>query len=153
MGWLFLATYFPNDYQGMLEMGGPIVEVEKEFLPFGHADIAGAIAARSLMPDRTVHAILHHHDPGIADCQVALAPDRDADFLTIVLSICDNLADCCEMDMFSPSRLSLEEIQASARVAWLGQFGRTPDLHALAYEELSKSKEIYEVYFADRGLD
>jgi HD-like signal output (HDOD) protein len=150
MGWLFLATYFPAEFTSVFACGLPVNEAEKEFLPFGHAQISAAIAARSLLPDRAVNAILFHHFPMITDAGTSVQPAQNPYFLGIILSVCDSIADSCQMNIFGQSGLTLEEIQQSPEVLWLNKFGNTPDLASLAGEELAKSQEIFEVYFSNR---
>ncbi len=63
MGWLFLASYFPNEFAQIFSSGLGVPEAEARLLPFGHAQISAAIAARSLLPERAVTAIVLHHFP------------------------------------------------------------------------------------------
>jgi len=150
MGWLFLATYFPEEFTNIFTCGKPVNEAEKEFLPFGHAQISAAIAARSLLPERAVNAILFHHFALITDAGAAIAPGRNPYFLGIVLNVCDRIADACQMNMFGQPLPTIEDIQQSPEIAWLSKFGATPDLRSLAEEELAKSKEIFEIFFSNR---
>jgi HD-like signal output (HDOD) protein len=150
MGWLFLATYFPEEFTHVFACGKPVNEAEAEFLPFNHAQISAAIAARSLLPERAVNAILLHHFPVITDAGTSIGPEKNPYFLGIILSVGDAVADSCGMNMFGQPGFSLEEIQESPAVLWLNHFGNTPDLRSLAEEELAKSKEIFEVYFSNR---
>lgn len=150
MGWLFLATYFPDEFTKIFTCGKPVGEAEKEFLPFGHSEIAAAIAARSLLPQRAVDAILFHHYPMMTHLGTAIDPDKNPYFLGIILSVCDRIADCCHLDMFGQTALTIEEIQESPEVLWLNNFGAALDIRTLAEEELAKSKEIFEVFFSNR---
>src|ERR1700677_76507 len=54
IGWLFLATYCPDEFAAIFSSGKPIAEAEAEILPFGHAAIAAALAARSMLPARAI---------------------------------------------------------------------------------------------------
>ncbi|HEY0256681.1 MAG TPA: HDOD domain-containing protein [Candidatus Methylacidiphilales bacterium] len=153
MGWLFLATYFPKEFTAIFTGGKPVREAEKEFLPFGHADITGAIATRSLLPLRAVNAILHHHDPMTSAIEASIKPDqiepaKNPRFLAVILNLGDQIADCCQMNMFGETTRTIEEIQQSPEGFWLNHFGAPIDLRALAEEELVKSQEIFDVFFA-----
>ena len=152
IGWLFLATYVPNEFTNLFICGKPVREAEKELLPFGHAEIGSAIAVRSSLPPRAIDAILHHHESGLADLG-GISPATSPRFLGMILSICDGIADCCHMDMFEPSALTLEEIQESPEVRWLNKFGDVQDLRSLAEEELTRSKEIFEIFFSNRKFN
>jgi HD-like signal output (HDOD) protein len=153
MGWLFLATYLPNEFTQLFASGVPINQAEKEILPFGHADISAAIAARSLLPAQAVSAIQHHHDGLMISNGETLAQNSEPDFLGIILNIGDKIADSCGMNMFGQPTLSIEEIQESPEVLWLNNFGEMPDIRALAEEEVLKAREIFEVYFSNRKFN
>ena len=153
MGWLFIATYFPAEFTQIFTCGLAINEAEKELLPFGHAQISAAIAARSLLPERAINAILLHHFPVITDAGTGIAPASNPYFLGIVLSVCDSIADAHQMDMFGRSAGTLEELQKSPAVAWLNKFRAAPDLAVLAEEELAKSKQIFDAYFSNRKFE
>lgn len=152
MGWLFIATYFPQEFTQVFTGELPVGDAEKEFLPFGHAQISGAIAARSLLPERAVNAILFHHVPVLIDTGASAATTNPY-FLGIVLSVCDSVADALGMAMFGSSGVTLEELQESDPVLWLGKFGKTADLAALAEDELAKSQQVFEAYFSNRKFN
>ena len=147
MGWLFLATYFPTEFTGLFSCGLPISAAEKQLLPFGHHQIASAIAARSLLPLRAVNAILYHHDPVKADRLVD--PSVSPRFLATVVKICDGLADAYHMDMFGAAEFTVEELQEGPDVRWLNNYGEILDVREIAEEELMKSKDLFEVFFSD----
>jgi HD-like signal output (HDOD) protein len=141
MGWLFLATYFPGEYTQIFASGRPPAEVEAEVMPFTHAEISAAIAVRSLVPPLAVEAIEMHHHPF----------DIEGDNLVaIVLATCDQVADLHQMNMFGPAGVTIETLGQSPEVRWLEKRGKNYDLMELATEELSRSKEIFEVYFSHR---
>ncbi len=143
MGWLFLATYFPEQYTQIFGSGRIATEVEPEVMPFTHAEIAAAIAVRSMLPPRAVEAIEMHHHPF----------DMTEDNPTgIILATCDMMADLCNMNMFGPTDVTLDSIDHSPEVRWLEKHGKKYDLVDLATEELAKSKEIFEVYFSNRNF-
>ena len=151
MGWLFVATYFPDEFTQIFTCGLTVPEAEKALLPFGHAQISAAIAARSLLPERAVNGILLHHFPMFSDAGIASDPAGNPFFLGEVLSVCDGIADGCELNIFGDgSGQTLSELQASVAVQWLGKFGAVPDLAGLAAEELAKSQEIFEAFFSNR---
>jgi HD-like signal output (HDOD) protein len=151
IGWLVLATYVPDEFNQLFAGGKPVAQAEKELLPFGHAEIAAAIAARSMLAPRAVDAILHHHHPVVP--AVDISPGESPQFLAVILHICDGMADCCNMDMFGHSDLGLEEIEQGSEVSWLRHYGPAPDLFALAEEELQKSQQIFEAYFSNRNFN
>jgi HD-like signal output (HDOD) protein len=137
IGWLFLATYVPDEFTRLFAGSRPIAEAERELLPFGHAHIAAAIASRAMLAPRAIDAILRHDRPGVPEPEVS--PGECPDFMAIVISLCDGIADCCKMDMFGPCGQTLEEIERGPEMAWLSHHGRMPDLFELAEEELTKS--------------
>jgi HD-like signal output (HDOD) protein len=150
MGWLFVATYFPEEFTGIFTCGKPVAVAEGEYLPFGHAQVSAAIAARSLLPARAVNAILFHHIPAMAKAGNGIEPSQNPYFLGIILNVCDQVADASGMNIFGEAGSRLEEIQHSPEVRWLGSFGHPPDLAAFADEELAKARDIFEVYFSNR---
>ena len=150
IGWLFLATYLPEQYLQILTCGKPVAEAEKEILPYGHADISAAIAARSLLPARAVNAIRFHHQPLVVKDGEPVELFESANLLAVVMNVCDKVADICRMDMFVKSSLTMEELAQTPEVLWLNRYGPTHDFYQLAEEELAKSKEIFEVYFSNR---
>jgi HD-like signal output (HDOD) protein len=151
IGWLFLATYAPNEFTQLFTEGKPVEQAERERLPFGHAEIGAAIATRSKLAPRAVDAILHHHHPAVPGNDVP--PGKSPQFLAIVLNICDGMADCCKMDMFGPCEHALEKIEQGPEISWLNHYGRVPDLFALAEEELAKSQQIFALYFSNRKFN
>jgi HD-like signal output (HDOD) protein len=153
MGWLFVASYFPNEFTQIFTSGLPVTEAEKELLPFGHAQISAAIAARSLLPERAVNAIVMHHFPMIIDAGKAAAPESNPYFLGVVLHLCDGMADACQMDMFGQTEETFEKLQESVTAQWLNQFRPAPDLKLVAEEELAKSQQIFEAYFSNRKFN
>ena len=152
MGWLFLATYFPNEYTQIFSCGKPVGEAEKEFMPFDHAEISAAMAARSMLPLRAVNAIIHHHTPLSVHPGNPVELSRNANLLSVVMNVCDKIADICGMDIFLKSDLTLETLEQTPEIVWLKQFGKRHDFATLAEEELAKSKEIFEVYFSNRNF-
>jgi HD-like signal output (HDOD) protein len=153
MGWLFTATYFQEEFTQIFTSETSVSEAETELLPFGHAQISAAIAARSLLPERAINAILLHHFPFVTDASAAIAQASNPYFLGIVLSVCDGIADARGMAMFGGSGQTIEELQESPAVRWLNKFGPTPDLAAMAEEELAKSQQIFEAYFSNRKFN
>jgi len=150
MGWLFLASYVPNEFTQIFTSGKPAGEAEQELLPFGHAEISAAIAARSLLPLRAVNAIRYHHHPLVIEEGKPVELFENANLLAVVFNVCDQVADICHMDMFAKAEVTLEQLQEGPQIVWLTQFGKAPDLRTIAEEELAKAKEIFEVYFSNR---
>jgi len=150
IGWLFLATYLPEQYMQVFSCGKPVGVAEKEILPYDHAELSAALAARSLLPPRAVNAIHYHHNPLVVKEGAATELNQSANLLAVVMNVCDKLADICKMDIFVKSTLTMEELAECPEVVWLNQYGPAHDFYTLAEEELAKSKEIFEAYFTNR---
>ena len=148
IGWLFLATSFPAEFSRVNTATGPIEDAENEVLPFGHAKISAAIAARSLMPSRCVSAILNHHHPLTPSLPVNTKPGVEVETLGFILKIADDIADACGISMFGTPGWDLDYIQHGPEMTWLGAQGKSIGLEPIAIEELAKSKEIFSIYFA-----
>jgi len=154
IGWLFLATHFPDEFTRVICSAKPLAEAEREYLPFGHSEIAGAIAARSLVPIRAVNAILNHHGVmkstnGSSLGSSKIEPATSPRFLSVVISMCDQIADSRQLDIFQQSEkeMTFERIKEGPELRWLNHFKKIGDLAALADEEMEKSKEIFNVFF------
>ena len=143
IGWLFLATYFPEQYRQIFASGRIPIEVESEIMPFTHAEISATIAVRSVLPPRAVEAIEMHHHP---------FDTGEENVVAVVLQVCDDMADLCQMNMFGPTSVTLETLDQSPGVQWLEARGKRYDLFELASQELSRSKEIFKAYFSDRNF-
>jgi HD-like signal output (HDOD) protein len=50
VGWLFLAAYAPEEFGQIWKFKGRITDAEHEILPFTHASMGAAIAAKSPLP-------------------------------------------------------------------------------------------------------
>ena len=148
IGWLLLATHFPNEFTAITKSDKPILEAEKDILPFSHANIAAALAARSALPLRAVDAIAYHHKQMLTTTSTLIAPNQNPLFLGIILSVCDKIADGCQLDLFGKAAANLDGVRESAEVVWLNNHGKKIDVEAMAVEELVKSQEIYTVYFS-----
>jgi HD-like signal output (HDOD) protein len=151
-GWLFLVTNFPDEYGQLTATGKPLNEAEKGILPYSHAEIAAAIAARSLLPPRIIDAIRRHHRPLFTDEGMPVEPDKKANVTAVVLNLCDGIADVCGLDMFGPAAPALEDLQQGPQMAWLKNFGKPVDLRMIAEAELARSKEIFDAYFSNRAF-
>jgi HD-like signal output (HDOD) protein len=149
VGWLFLSSHFPDEFQRIMTSEKPTAEAEKEVLPFSHANIAAAIAARSMLPLRAIDAIAYHHKQMLMTTSTLVAPNQNPLFLGIILSVCDKIADGCQLDFLGRSTATMEEIKESPEFIWLRNYGKPIDLEALAVEELVKAQEIYTVYFTE----
>jgi HD-like signal output (HDOD) protein len=147
MGWLFLATTFPDEFTQLVDTGLPLDEAERDLQPYTHAEIAAAIAARSLLPAPIIDAILRHHRPLVREDGTPIAPDKKANVTAVALNICDGVADVCGMDMFGTARQTLKDLQDGEQMRWLAHFGKPVDLYTIAEAELTKSKEIFDSYF------
>jgi HD-like signal output (HDOD) protein len=149
IGWLFLATHFPDEFALIITSDKPIAEAEKEVLPFSHANIAAAIAARSAMPLKAVDGIAYHHKQMLMTQSTLIAPNQNPLFLGIILGVCDRLADGCQLDLFGKEPPSAEELAESPEIVWLKNYGKPLDLEEMAAEELVKSEEVYSAFFAE----
>jgi HD-like signal output (HDOD) protein len=150
MGWLFLATYCPDEFGQLFSSGLPVYEAEALLLPFGHAQVSAAIAARALLPERAVTAIAMHHFPIFGDTQRVGPLEHSAYFLSIILHLSDDLADACQMNMFGDASETLQTITESPPARWLNRLHGLPDLTRIADEELAKSKQVFDAYFSNR---
>jgi HD-like signal output (HDOD) protein len=148
IGWLFLANTFPREFTSITTTIGTIEEAEAEFLPFGHARISAAIAARSLMPSRAVSAILDHHHPLATSQLPEAAPHLQVEVLGFILKISDDIADACGLSMFGSSGWDIDQIQTGPEMRYLNAQGKAPGLEPIAVDELGKSKAIFETYFS-----
>ena len=148
MSWLFLAAYFPHEFTDLFKCGLPLADAEKAYLPCGHAQISAAIAARSLLPERAVSAIAMHHFPVVVDVKKVGPPEQNAYFLSIVLQLADSIADACKLDMFGRAGETFDNIRDSVAMQWLNKLRGTPDIMRIADEELTKSKQIFDAFFA-----
>jgi len=149
VGWLFLSTHFPDEFARIMASEKPTAEAEKEVLPFGHANIAAAIAARSMLPLRAIDAIAYHHKQMLMTTSTLIAPNQNPLFLGIILCVCDKIADGCQLDFLGKPEVTMQEIRESAEFIWLKNYGKPIDFEAIAVEELVKSEEIYTVFFSE----
>jgi HD-like signal output (HDOD) protein len=148
LGWLLLATHFPGEFARIIASEKSIPEAEKEILPFSHANMAAALAARSSLSLRAIDAIAYHHKQMLMTTSTLIAPNQNPLFLGIILSVCDKIADGCQVDFLGKSNVSMDEVRQSPEVVWLGNYGGKIDVEALAVEELVKAQEIYTVFFS-----
>ncbi len=148
IGWLFLATHFPEEFGAVITSEKPLLEAEKDVLPFGHANIAAAMAARSSLPLKAIDAIAYHHKQMLMTQSTLIAPNQNPLFLGIILSVCDRIADGCELDIFGRAEKSINDLWESPEIVWLKNYGRPIPLEDMAGEELVKAQEMYNVFFA-----
>jgi HD-like signal output (HDOD) protein len=149
IGWLFLATHFDSEFARILTSEKPIADAEKEVLPFSHANIAAAIAARSAMPLKAVDGIVYHHKQMLMTQSTLVAPNQNPLFLGIILAVCDKIADGCQLDMFGRPQPTPEELAESPEIVWLKGYSKKLDLENMAAEELVKSEEIFTAFFSE----
>ena len=149
IGWLFLATHFADEFALIITSEKPVIEAEKDVLPFSHANIAAAIAARSAMPLKAVDGIAYHHKQMLMTQSTLVAPNQNPLFLGIILAVCDRIADGCQLDLFGKTAPSPEELAGEPRdrlAQELRQEARPRDPRA---EELVKSEEIFTAFFSE----
>jgi HD-like signal output (HDOD) protein len=148
IGWLFLATHFPDEFSRIINSEKSIEEAEKEVLPFSHANMAAALAARSALPLKAVDAIAYHHKKMLMTNSTLVSPNQNPLFLGIILAVCDKIADCTQLDLFGKATPTMEEFHESPEVVWLANYEKQIDFEALAAEELVKSQEVYTIFFS-----
>ena len=122
---------------------------EKDVLPFSHANIAAAIAARSMLPLKAIDAIAYHHKKMLMTTSTVVAPNQNPLFLGIILAVCDKIADGCQLDFLGRLNLTMDEIKETQEFVWLSNYGTKIDFEAIAVEELVKAQEIYTVFFTE----
>ena len=149
VGWLLLATHFPDEFDRILSSEKPIMDAEKDVLPFGHANMAAAMAARSAMPLRAIDAIAYHHKQMLMNTSTLIAPNQNPLFLGIILNACDKIADACQLDIFGKSTMTMDEARETPELVFLTNHGKHIDFEGIAVEELVKSQEIYTVFFTE----
>jgi HD-like signal output (HDOD) protein len=149
IGWLFLSTHFPDEFARIMASEKPVAEAEKEVLPFSHANIAAAIAARSMLPLRAIDAIVYHHKKMLMTTSTLIAPNQNPLFLGIILSVCDQIADGCQLDFLGQANVTMQQIRETPEIVWLGNYGKKIDFEGIAVEELVKAQEIYTVFFSE----
>jgi HD-like signal output (HDOD) protein len=151
IGWLFLATHFEAEFGQIITSEKPIGDAEKEVLPFSHANIAAAIAARSAMPLKAVDGIAYHHKQMLMTQSTLVAPNQNPLFLGILLGVCDRIADGCGLDLFGKEPPTAAELAESPEIVWLKNYGKKLDLENMAADELVKSEEIFTAFFAEEA--
>ena len=149
IGWLLLATHFPKEFDAIMASEKPTCDAEKDILPFSHANIAAAIAARSALPLRAVDAIAYHHKQMLMTQSTLVAPNQNPLFLGIILAVCDKIADSCQLELFGKATITVEEVRECPEIVWLKNYGKKVDVETLAVEELTKAQEIYQIFFVE----
>ena len=102
-----------------------------------------------MMPLRAIDAIAYHHKQMLMTTSTLVAPNQNPLFLGIILSVCDKIADGCQLDFLGKPEVTMQEIRESAEFVWLKNYGKQIDFEAIAVEELVKSEEIYTVFFSE----
>jgi HD-like signal output (HDOD) protein len=149
VGWLLLSSHFSKEFNAIIGSEKTPIEAEKDVLPFSHANIAAAIAARSALPLKAVDAIAYHHKQMLMTQSTLVAPNQNPLFLGIILSVCDRIADGCQLNLFEKDVVTMEEIRESPEVVWLRNYGKKVDFEAMAVEEMIKAQEIYMAFFSE----
>jgi HD-like signal output (HDOD) protein len=151
IGWLFLAAHFEAEFAQIITSEKSVSDAEKDVLPFGHANIAAAIAARSSMPLKAVDGIAYHHKQMLMTQSTLVAPNQNPLFLGIILGVCDRIADGCQLDLFGKEPPTAEQLAESPEIVWLKNYGKKLDLEEMAAEELVKSEEIFTAFFSEEA--
>ncbi len=149
VGWLLLSAHLPNEFKRIINSEKLPIDAEKDVLPFSHANIAAAIAARSALPLKAVDAIAYHHKQMLMTQSTLVAPNQNPLFLGIILSVCDRIADGCQLNLFEKDVVTMEEIRESPEIVWLRNYGKKVDFEAMAVEEMIKAQEIYMAFFSE----
>jgi HD-like signal output (HDOD) protein len=151
IGWLFMASYFPDEFTKIYDSPLPIVKAEMEVMPFSHANLAAAVALRSSLPMASVDAVLHHHKQVLMTQSTAVEPSHNPLFLGVVLGVCDRAADACQLDLFERPCPNIDQVAKSPEVTWLRSYrgGTGLDLIAVAAEELEKANELFNAFFSE----
>lgn len=146
VGWLFLATHFPQSFGQLTSSELPFVEVERLWLPYTHAEIGAAVSARSSMPMRSVNAVLNHHSPLTEETKLIQHPRESARFLAAILFVCDGAVNSSGLNFFGPETC-IRMVQETPEFGWIRSFGKSIDLQTLIDHELPLSEQIYDVFF------
>jgi len=150
VGWLFLASYAPEEFDQIWNYKGRIADAEHEILPFSHANMGAAIAAKSSLPPRAVDAVLYHHRQSLVTSVTAAVATQNPLFLAIIMSVADRLADASQIDLFARCPETMEHVLASPEVAWLNKGGKKLDLETMVAEEIEKAQELFTAFFTDK---
>ncbi len=146
VGLLFMAVKCPEELAAVINAGKPLVQAEKELLPFGHAEIGAAIAARSLLPLTAINGILYHHR-NLPAGETLLFTERNPQLLAVILRLADKAADACQLTLFGATVPTLEDLLQSEEIALLNRSGHDLPLEAFIGDELPKAQEIYQAFF------
>lgn len=147
VGWLLMAASFQEELELITQSDR--FAAEREILSFTHAEISGAVCARSLMPPGVVNAVVHHHAPLVLDDNRGHRRENPA-FLSVILCLCDKLADACEMTIpWQKDRkiVDIDALRDTPEAQWLSQLGDRVSYDALVSQELPKSREIALAFF------
>jgi len=147
VGWLFLLSAFPDEVEAILQSPLPLPEAEREILSFSHADVSALLCARSHLPPQVVAAVRQHQHFDPTPWPQGVSGRGDARFLSVVLRLCDQLANSCQMLLLEEDPHTLERIESSPEALWLQAAGIHLDFRALVEEELTKSQEVFSIFF------
>lgn len=147
VGWLFLAAYAPEEFATIWDFKGRITDAEFETLPFSHANLGAAIAAKSSFPPRVVDAILYHHRQSVVGASTGV-PAQNPRLLEVVMGVADRIADGSQLDLFARSTTSLDAVLESPEVLWLKTHGKV-DFGKMITEELQKAQDLYSAFFSE----
>ncbi len=149
VGWLFLAAHATDEFAMICESPRPIAESEAQILPFTHAQIGAAIAARASMPLQAIDAVAYHHRKMLMTRSTAVEPQNNPLFLGIILGVCDAMADAAGLDLFDRSVATTDDVIATDEVKWLKGYKSNLDFPAMIVEERERAEEIYRSFFLE----
>jgi HD-like signal output (HDOD) protein len=150
VGWLFLAAYAPEEFDQIWKYKGRIADAEHKILPFSHAAMSAAIAAKSSLPPRAVDAIQYHHRQNMVTSSSASVASQDPLFLAVVMGVADRLADANQIDLFARSTETMGNVLASPEVKWLNRGAKTLDLEGMVAKEIETAQELFTAFFTDK---
>ena len=137
-GWLLLDSYFPVEFDVIIENSMPLDGTEAEILSFTHADVSAAVCVKSHIPLRAIEAVRRHHTPALPPIR-DVKPAESAAFLSVLLFLCDRMADTHSLCVGGKGTGdTYERLVQRPEFTWLTGFGKTPDFKALAEEELTR---------------
>jgi HD-like signal output (HDOD) protein len=147
VGWLFMANFFPNEFKNILWNSRSVGDAELEMFSLTHANISAAICARSYLPPKLVNAIALHHSSLSIEPESLRLPNESALLLAIILNICDQLADYCQLEIIKKENRSLDDILESPEARYLRLLDPYLPLQEFIDEEMPKAREIFSIFF------
>jgi HD-like signal output (HDOD) protein len=149
IGWLFIAAHATDEFRQICESEKSIVESEAEILPFTHAQIGAAIAARAGLPLQVIDAVAYHHKKILMSRSTAVEPKNNPLFMGIILGVCDTMADAAGLDLFDRSVSTIDDVLNTEEVKWLKGYKSNLDFAAMVVEERERTEDVYRSFFLE----